>query len=154
MTATNHMLAGAVMAAGLHHPLLVFPAAFFSHFLLDALPHFGVHEHDTAVRNRHPLFRYILAIDIMMALAMLAVVPFALGKGVSWVVVALGMLFAWIPDASQIRHFMHQLRGREHKLSRFSRFHFRIQWFERPLGIIVELAWFAAMVAFLGHLAT
>jgi hypothetical protein len=75
MTATNHMLAGAVVAVGLQHPLLIAPIAVLSHFVLDGLPHFGVHRHDHAKRNRHPLFQYMLAVDIALAVAMVLLLP-------------------------------------------------------------------------------
>ena len=148
------MLAGAVMAAGLQQPLLVVPLAFVSHFVLDLLPHFGVNEQDAPARSKHPLFLYILAIDTVLTLTLLALLPFALKGVVSWWVVVLGMICAWVPDALWIRHFAHHLRGRRPELGRFARFHQRIQWFERPVGIIVELAWFITMGIFLGYLAT
>ena len=39
MLATVHTFIGAVIALKLKNPWLVFPAAFFSHFLLDLVPH-------------------------------------------------------------------------------------------------------------------
>ncbi len=39
MVLTSHILAGAAVAAKIQNPLIGLPLAFFSHFLLDALPH-------------------------------------------------------------------------------------------------------------------
>jgi hypothetical protein len=145
------MLAGAVMAAGLQQPFLVVPLAFASHFVLDVLPHFGINEPDVTIRNRHPLFRYIVVIDTILAITLLALLPFLAGS-VSWWILGLGMLCAWGPDALWVAHFVRHLRGRPAQHNRFTHFHQRIQWFERPVGLIVELVWFAAMGVFLGYL--
>jgi len=151
MTATNHMLTGAVVAISIQQPWLVVPLAFISHFVLDSLPHFGINESDASIRNKDLRFLYILAMDVVLAIAFLIYVPLVLHHAVAWWVVLVGMLAAWIPDAVWVRHFMHHLRGNvHHKKSRLSRFHQRIQWFERPPGLIVEVAWFSAMSVFLG----
>lgn len=148
------MLAGAVMATALQRPLLVIPLAIASHFILDLLPHFGVNEHNHSARNRHPLFLYIVITDTVLTIAMLVLLPFVLGGAISWWLLVASMLAAWIPDALWIRHFAHHLRGRQIQPGRFARFHQRIQWFERPIGLIVELVWFSAMGIFLAYLAT
>ncbi len=152
MTATNHMLAGAVMATAIQRPLLVVPLAMASHFVLDIFPHFGVNEHDQTIRNKHPLFVYILITDTALAITLLVLLPFVLHGSVNWLLVS-GMLAAWIPDAVWIRHFPHHLRGTPVRPGRISRFHQRIQWFERPIGLVVELVWFSAMGVLLGYLA-
>jgi len=41
MTITNHILAGAIIGAVIKEPALALPIAFASHFVMDALPHFG-----------------------------------------------------------------------------------------------------------------
>lgn len=38
MLATNHYLTGVAVAGALGNPIAVLPAAFVSHFILDALP--------------------------------------------------------------------------------------------------------------------
>jgi hypothetical protein len=153
MTATNHMMAGAVVATGVHQPLLVVPLAVLSHFLLDMLPHFGIHEDDVKRRNDHPLFRYILVVDVALTLVLLAVLPFFLKQIVNGWVVAGGMLLAWIPDSVWIHRFVRERRGTILPQSLITRFHQRIQWFERPVGIVVELLWFGAMGALLSVFA-
>lgn len=154
MTATNHMLAGAVLATTLHNPLLVFPTAVVSHFLLDVLPHFGIKEEEHVQRNSHPLFRYILIIDITLLIALMALLPAILKAGVSRWVLMSGMFLAWAPDLVWVRSFFSELRHKTHfpQYSWFSRLHQRIQWFEKPWGIVTEVVWFGMMATLLGVL--
>lgn len=157
MTATNHMLAGAVVAVGIQRPLLIAPLAIASHFLLDILPHFGVHHGDSAKRNKHPLFQYVIIIDILLTSALLILLPSILQGAVSWWVLLFGMLMAFAPDFTWIHHFFYELWHKNKKklqISRFSRFHEKIQWGEHPWGLAVELIWFGSMGVLLGMLAT
>lgn len=149
------MLAGAVLAGALHQPLLVFPSAVISHFILDMLPHFGVREDHHVHRNSHPLFRYVMIIDIAMLVTFMVFLPHLLKTAVSWWVSLGGMFLAWAPDLVWVRGFFSELRHKVHlkPYGWFSRLHQRIQWFERPSGIITEIVWFGAMAALLGMLA-
>lgn len=154
MTAANHMLVGAIVAVGVQRPLLVAPLAIASHFLLDVLPHFGVHRGDTTQRNKHPLFRYVITIDILLTATLLILLPSVLEGAVSWWILLLGMIFAFLPDFVWIHHFFYELWHKKKKqVSRFSRLHEKIQWGERPWGILVELVWFGSMGTLLGVLA-
>ena len=49
MLATCHLLAGVAIAASPENPSLTLPAAFFSHFVLDAMPHLE----STTFSNQH-----------------------------------------------------------------------------------------------------
>jgi len=150
MTATNHMLTGAVIAAVVQQPLLVAPLAFISHFLLDMVPHFGVEESDTAERNNHPIFRTVLFIDLAILFAALLCVPILFSGEVSWWVLLLGMLSAWIPDAVWLMHYWYDYKGHVRKEpNRLTKFHQKIQWFEEPHGLIVEVLWLTGAVAVL-----
>jgi len=153
MTATNHMLAGAVVATGIQQPLLIVPLAVASHFVLDMLPHFGIHEDDQARRNNHPLFHFVLIIDVVMVVSLLALLPLILKGAISSWVLLLGMVMAWIPDAIWIPRFFRSRRGQEITHNWMTKFHEKIQWFERPPGLVIELFWFVAMGVALGVLA-
>jgi hypothetical protein len=135
------MMTGAVITAIVHQPLVAIPLAFLSHFVLDSLPHFGVEEGDIKRRNSHPLFRTVLALDLVILSVALIVVPLLFHLGVPWWVVLLGMIAGWLPDAVWIRHFWRDRRGRINQPNWLTRFHQRIQWFERPQGIITEIIW-------------
>jgi hypothetical protein len=150
------MLTGAVVAVGLQHPLLIAPIAVASHFLLDVLPHFGVHHGDHAKRNKHPLFQYMLIIDVALSIALLALLPSILRGAISWWVLILGMAFAFLPDVAWLYRFFYELGKKKRKPyeeSRLSRFHDKIQWGERSWGVFVEIIFFAGMGVLLGALA-
>jgi hypothetical protein len=150
MTAANHMITGAVIAAAVQRPLLVVPLALISHFILDVFPHFGVHHKDNSERNTHPLFKAVLLIDVLLVFVLLAGLPLLLHHNVHWWVVLVGMLMAWIPDTVWIRHFWHERRGiKRTEPVWLTRFHQKIQWFEKPPGIITEIVWLGGMGALL-----
>lgn len=149
------MMAGAVVATAVHNPLLVFPAVIASHFVIDVLPHFGVHEDAPAERNKHPLFRYVISIDILLTICLLLLLPSILRGAVSWWVLVTGMFLAWAPDLVWVREFFKILKTKtDHERRHWStRLHQKIQWFEKPLGLVTEIVWFGAMAVLLGLLA-
>lgn len=155
MTATNHMLAGAVVATAIQQPLIVFPVVILSHFVLDTLPHFGVREDAPSERNKHPLFRYVLVIDLFLTAGLLLLLPSILNGAVSWWVLILGMFLAWAPDLVWVREFFQSVKTNEdqERTNWFMKFHQKIQWFEKPLGLITEVIWFGTMAVLLGVLA-
>jgi hypothetical protein len=156
MTATNHMLTGAVIATAVQQPWLVVPLAFMSHFVLDSVPHFGVggHEGDIKTRNRHPLFRVVLAVDIAILCVALVLIPLLFsGKVSGWLILA-GMVAAWLPDIVWVSHFWHDKKGHALKEPAWlTRFHQKIQWFERPPGLIAEVLWLGGTLTVLGVIA-
>jgi uncharacterized membrane protein len=113
-----------------------------------------VHRGDSAKRNKHPLFRYIVTIDILLTITLLIALPSILKGAVSWWVLLLGMVLAFLPDLAWIHHFFLLRRKKQIRASRLSRFHSKIQWGERPWGVAVELACFGGMGALLGAVAT
>jgi hypothetical protein len=150
MMATNHMLVGAAVAVGIRQPLLVVPVAMATHFILDLLPHFGILESDTPERNSHPLFRVVLVLDIVLAIVGLVLFPFILSGVISWWIVLLGMLAAWLPDVVWVSHFIHDKRGHIRKEPiKLTQFHQKIQWFEKPVGLIIEIIWMGGMSTYL-----
>lgn len=142
------MITGAVIAAAVQRPLLVVPLALVSHFVLDVLPHFGVHHKSDNERNAHPLFKTVLMIDIALAAVLLVGLPLLMHQAVNWWIVLVGMLVAWIPDTVWIRHYWHDHKGiKRTEPVWLTRFHQKIQWFEKPPGIITEVLWLGAMGA-------
>jgi uncharacterized membrane protein len=149
------MLTGAVIAATVQQPLLVVPLAFISHFILDMVPHFGIEESDTAERNNHPVFRTVLFVDLTILFIALLCVPIFFSGEVSWWVLVLGMLAAWIPDVVWLVHYWHDYKGHVRKEPlHLTKFHQKIQWFEEPHGLIVEILWLAGAVTVLATVAT
>ena len=146
MTATNHAMTGAVIALAVRQPALAIPLAFASHFVLDSLPHFGIYEDDVLKRNRHWLFRTVTSIDIPLMLVLLFVAPHLAAKKLAWGVVLAGMLAAIAPDSVWVYRFFNEIKTQQWRPgSRYSRFHQAIQWFEQPIGLIVEVIWLGLM---------
>lgn len=147
MTATNHALTGALIGLTAANPLLAVPLAFASHFVLDAIPHFGASSDETAwLRNKN--FRLLLIGEA--ALCVLLVLLLAVTRPRHWLVGAVAAFAAASPDLFYIGRFR---RAQEHKplgsRNLFLKFHAAIQWFERPIGAVVEVVWLAGALLLL-----
>lgn len=146
MTATNHAITGAAIALAVRQPLLVVPLAFMSHFVLDALPHFGIYEDDVVKRNASILFRTVVSVDTLTVVILMATLPFVIHHGVAWWVILLGMFSAICPDFVWIYRFFNEIKTKQWKPgNRFVQFHQKIQWQEKPWGLSVEFVWVAVM---------
>jgi len=127
MTGFNHALTGAAIGLALQNPLLVVPVAFASHFILDSLPHFN-----------HPLYTFgnkhawkLYALDAAIAITTVTIaITFAPAMILP---ILLGAVFAVLPDATLLHYYA---KGKPKHW--FHNFHIGIQWFERPVGILVE----------------
>lgn len=147
MTASNHALTGAVIALSLKQPLLALPLALVSHFALDALPHFGTNG-DIMGRNRLLLFRIVWPLDALVLVSLFLFVALNVGTTGMALVAVTAMFLATSPDLAWIYRFA--LKEQWGKIApapmdAFNRFHAKIQWGERPWGILVELIWFSFM---------
>lgn len=151
MTASNHLLAGAAIAVSVKQPWLIVPLALASHYAMDALPHFGVHRGEPFARNRHRMFRMVLAADIFLAVIALFTLPRLIdGSIIPASVLLAGMLLAWVPDSVWVYRFFHELKTKrkyEHR-GRSDRFHAAIQR-ESVRGIFVEIACLSGLVAYM-----
>ena len=130
MTGINHVLTGSAIALAVREPLLVAPLALLSHFILDVTPHFD-----------HPLYQYgskyfvkIMASDAVLSIGSVILIMLAVPE-LAWVI-ALGALMAIIPDFFWIYYYKHN-----RPQTWFFKFHSRIQWYERPPGILVEASY-------------
>lgn len=154
MTATNHALTGAVIALAVKQPVLAVPLAFVSHFILDAIPHFGIHEDDHAKRNSHWLFRTVISIDTVLAITMLITIPLLASDIISWWVILLGMLAGIAPDSIWIYRFIRSMRNKlVRPYGRVAKFHQNIQWSEKPWGLSVEVVWMVASLVVISVLS-
>lgn len=145
MTATNHMMTGALIAAVVRRPELAIPLAFLSHFALDAVPHFGFEEDDVIVRNSMKLFRVVMSVDIAASIAALVILPTVARIShmavQPWVIVA-SMLAAYSPDVIWLYRYIHEMRTKSQRpQGRFARFHQNIQWSETLHGVHAEFVW-------------
>lgn len=135
MTATNHYITGIAIASLVGMPALSIPLAFLSHFVLDALPHFG----DDNFKQKLPKFYKVWRVDfILLCLAVIWTIFNA-----PWWYFMAGFI-ATTPDIAWIYrfHFLEK-HGKYHapKMNWFNSFHSRIQKFESSSGIYFEMVY-------------
>ena len=133
MTATNHFLAGVVVASLVGKPEFALPLAFTSHFALDALPHFG----DSHYHQKLRTFAFIWITDFVILLGILALTL----VNNPWWYAACGFLgtspdFAWI---YRFYFFNKNVDANTKNMNWFNKFHNNIQKFEFRGGMLVEI---------------
>jgi hypothetical protein len=146
VTATNHALTGAAIGLLTGNPWLAIPAAVASHFVLDALPHFGL-EGDIPKFLRSRGFTVMLASDAILCVLLVAVL--ALLRPEHWLLASFCAFMATSPDLLWINQYLKARRHLLWKPGLIARFSIWSQWFQRPIGAFVELAWFAGIVSIL-----
>lgn len=155
MTSTNHVMTGAVIAVAVKQPALAIPLAFASHFVLDAVPHFGIYENDVIKRNKHWLFRTVLSIDIPLMLILLGLLPHLAAHVLAQWIVFTCMAVAVLPDSIWVIRFIREIKTKHWEPGGwYPRWHQAIQWFEQPVGLIVEITWFGTMAVLFDRLIT
>lgn len=133
-------MSGALIGALLPWPMAL-PVAFASHFVLDALPHYGI---DHKRRDHSRVYKLIVYSDTFVALSMAAVAAI-LGK---WHMEIAGWV-AYSPDVLWVLHYFQKGRSFHlHPRHWFMLFHRNIQWCERPWGIIPDMAAAVVMLPF------
>jgi hypothetical protein len=148
MTATNHAITGAIIGTVLANPVLALVLAFVSHFVLDMIPHFGVgNDSDRFIKTRR--FSMLLIADA--SLCFLLVVGLAIAHPHLWWFIAICAFVATTPDFGSINRWWQARQGRlkQWKPGLFIRFAAKIQWFEHPIGAVVEVVWFGATLTLL-----
>ena len=145
MTATNHALTGTVIGLSISQPLLALPLAFASHFICDALPHFGLASYEERTKKTKTFHR-ILYIDA----AILAVVMGLLfWNGVGLLAFAC-LVLAGSPDfVWAYRYIFKEGFGKKPfpPMNILSRFHSRIQWSQTLMpGFFIELVYGLIMI--------
>lgn len=147
MRAINHALTGATIGLVLPAPIAL-PAAFLSHFVLDAIPHFGSENTGTSSRA----FNYILAADALLCIGL--VVILAVNQPAHWIVASISAFLATSPDLMWIGKYLQAQRGKAVVASKhwLLRFHTWIQWFEQPAGLVTEIVWFAGLSWLIGSM--
>jgi len=144
MTGTNHTLAGAIIAV-LVPPPLVPLVAFASHFVLDALPHFGNRSWmpATGADPYSRTFKYWLVFDAVGCFAALFGAWWLFPD--KWLIITIGAFFAAGPDFLWLfEKYAHGAFARK-----FYRFAAKIQWAELPWGWVLELLYAAIFVGLL-----
>jgi hypothetical protein len=133
--AINHALTGAVIGMTVPNPAVAMGAALLSHFVCDVIPHYG--EGPASIKTRK--FRNLLIIDALLCVLLVFVI--GLYSGSSWFIVAMCAFLAAAPDFASVNRYIHVVHGIQWAPGWFTKFASGIQWFERPVGIIVEAVW-------------
>lgn len=148
MTAINHAMTGALIGLVSGHPAVALPAAFLSHFVCDAIPHYG-NEH---VKIWGRGFKTYLVTDASLCVLLVAVL-FAVHPA-HWQLASVCAFLATSPDLLWIRRFVASHRSHQNKPPRQNRLEVLlsdkgIQWFQRPIGAVVEIVWAAGAITLL-----
>ncbi len=147
MTATNHAVMGAIVCATIANPVIGLPLAFFSHFVLDSLPHFGIH---TVAKPTSKQYRAILRVDALLTVSFILIITFVGFKmGLPVWLLPLGAIFGWLPDVMWYKHYKNDLRGEPKQWDIIRSTHKKIQHLEVSWGWLVEVVWFISSVALL-----
>jgi hypothetical protein len=147
MRAINHALTGGAIGFIITEPALSVPLAFVSHFVLDIIPHSGSSlPEDVEIKSKK--FKYTLIIDAILCILLVALL--ALFHPRNWAIAA---ICAFVAAMSDFYSFPKYLRARRNKKQKkesiYAKFASDIQWFERPIGWVVETAWFIALIIIL-----
>lgn len=146
MTATNHALTGAIIGLVVGQPLLAVPAAVASHFICDALPHFKSNLPDKVMLKTKG-FRNYLIVDASLCVLLVAIL--AIFQPQHWLLASVCAFAATSPDLLWINKYLRIRRGKSWQRNSFAKFAGGIQWFQRPIGAVVEVAWFIAAIIIL-----
>jgi hypothetical protein len=143
MTAINHALTGTAIGLLIGQPLLAIPAAVGSHYVCDVLPHFGTGLPQKTLLKSNK-FRNYLVVEAILCFVVVACL--AILRPEHWWLAAICAFAAAAPDLLSINKYLTIRRGKRWQPGRYTKFANDIQWFERPIGAVVEVAWFVAAV--------
>lgn len=141
MTAVNHALTGTAIGLVAGQPLLAIPLAIISHYVCDALPHFGTGLQEKTLLKGNGFRNYLVA---EATLCFMIVVMLAVARPEHWLLAAVCAFAAAAPDLLSINRYISIRRGRQWRPNVYTKFAQNIQWFERPVGAVVEVVWLAA----------
>ena len=140
MRAINHALTGAIIGIAVPIPIIALPLALASHFICDAIPHYG----DERTPLKSKLFAYGLLVDALLCIALVCVL-FSTNQP-SWFIASLCAFIATSPDFFWVPKYLRARKDKKFsdKPNWFMRWAKDIQWFEKPIGAVVEFAWLIA----------
>lgn len=145
MTITNHILAGSIIGLAVTNPVLAVALALASHFVMDALPHFGYAGRKGYSEVLKHKLSYVIAIATLVT--SLTVILFLALNG-KWFAIFTGLVAA-SPDAVGLYNWLgyekHGKKATGWLELVHVKFHRAIQWCERPWGVVVELIVFVGL---------
>ena len=140
MNTSNHLLVGTGIAIAVNQPLLALPLAFGSHFVLDALPHYGYGRKGYGELFKHKLFYFSLLLDLIGVVLLLTNFNYSELILVACAILALSPDFEW-----PYHYYWFERKGLKPPATRLSKFHNYVQWCEKPWGIVVEVVFFVVL---------
>ena len=150
MTGFNHAATGALITV-LVNPVLAVPLAFASHFVLDAIPHFGWEFNDDVFkRNRTKTFRAAVALETILVSTALIFLPIILRPTVDWWITLLVMLSALFMDLVWVyRGIREEITKKVKPRNKIMNIHLNVSHHHPhfPLGTIFELLYFAVALS-------
>lgn len=145
MRAINHALTGTAIGLLVGEPLIALPAALASHFVCDSIPHHGSQNPNPKVLKSR-LFAQTLVLDAVLCGLLVGLLAFS--QPLHWQLAAVCAFLAASPDFLYIPRFLGARANKdEYKPNPLVRFTINIQWFQRPIGWLVEVAWLVAGIA-------
>jgi hypothetical protein len=122
------------------------PLAIASHFVCDALPHYDPELAATDVSQwvSSKKFLVLLYLDALLCIGFVLLLVVILQQPSSWLLAALCAFLATSPDLLWLKQFVQFTAHKKWQVTGFSKFMMDIQWFHRPSGAFVEIAWFGA----------
>lgn len=147
MNTLNHAATGTVIALAVKQPLLALPLALASHYVLDALPHFGFDSWEERKKHKKLIQRVVLANGVLtMLFAVFLVSRQAPG------LIYGAIFFAVLPDLAWVYRFAipERMGTRPPGPHSFiNKFHSEMQTRERPSGFYVEYVYAVCIVTLL-----
>ncbi len=146
MTGLNHAVTGAVVAAAINQPAVALPAAFLSHFVIDAIPHYDyVH-----LLNHRRLLRSFIAFDAIACLVFGFILGYSIHQHTALII--WGAIFGTLPDAML---WIPAILQRAQKKVSTPGFLIRVRQVHKDLqretgwGILIEAGWLVLMSSLL-----
>jgi hypothetical protein len=149
MRAINHALTGSIIGLTVTAPIAAVPLAVISHFICDMIPHYGTKKSVDDV-GASIWFKTSLLVDALLCFSL--VIILAVLQPPFWQLAAVCAFLAAAPDFLWLPRYIAVLQHRTWRPSRFSKFAVAIQWYEKPSGAFVEVAWGVACLFVLQQL--
>lgn len=143
MTATNHAITGAAIGLISGQVVLGLGLALASHYILDMVPHFHFSGPDEVV-FKTKRFHYYMAFEVAMCLTV--GLALALLRPSHWLLAGGCAFVAAAPDLLVLPEFKSINAHKKWRPGLYRRLADGIEWFEKPIGLVVEIVWLGAVV--------
>lgn len=145
MTIANHVLAGSIIGLTIKEPVLAIVVAFASHFVMDILPHFGYPGNKGYPEVLKHRLSYIVGITTFFLTLWIILMLIANNL---WFPLICGITAASPDIAGWYNYIAYEKKGELAKgilKLLHVQFHRRIQRFEQPWGIYIEIVVFVIL---------